>query len=492
MAISARVPVRKSAVLALVIAGTMVIAGCATHAPPTLEEIRTQSGTLADMPLLNPWKAGANAGPITDNWLASFQDEQLNALVAEAMAKNTDLRISAARVEQAAQYIEIAKAKLRPAVSFFGTGGANMGGGDALQLASLGASWEMDLWGRLRYSRNAYAATHASTVADFEFSRQSLAATVAKSWITATETLLQLQLSEEMIASSKELVTLAETRLKVGRGSEQDLALARTSLGAFQDNVLQLRLAHEQTVRAMELLLGRYPGAELQTRRDLPALPGPIPAGLPLEMLERRPDIIAAERRVAAAFNRVGEAKAAQLPTLSLNANIAAIKSDILALNEDYENPSGGIGARFLAPLYSGGALVGQVSLRTAEQKEAVAQYAGMALRAVSDVENALSASRTLAERDQLLGRIVAENQRVLELVQTSYRIGTADLRAVQQQLLTLQSTKLTLLRVQSEQLAQRINLHLALGGSFETARLEPFQKEQPPEEKEEEKNKAK
>jgi outer membrane protein TolC len=126
---------------------------------------------------------------------------------------------------------------------------------------------------------------------------------------------------------------------------------------------------------------------------------------------------------------------------------------------------------------------VGQVSLRTAEQKEAVAQYAGMALRAVSDVENALSSSRTLAARDQLLGRIVAENERVLELVQTSYRIGTADLRAVQQQMLTLQSTKLTLLRVQSEQLAQRINLHLALGGSFETARLEPFQKEKPPEE---------
>jgi NodT family efflux transporter outer membrane factor (OMF) lipoprotein len=390
------------------------------------------------------------------------------------MANNTDLRVGAARVETAAQYVELAKASLRPAISLFGSGGVNMGGGDALQMLSLGASWELDVWGRLRYGRNAVQATSASVQADYEFGRQSLAAAVAKSWFTAGETWLQLQLAEQMIASSQDLVTLADKRWQVGSGNEQDVVLARATLGSFQDAAKQVRFAHEQTLRALELLVGRYPATELQARHDLPALPGPTPAGLPLEMLERRPDMIAAERRIAASFNRVGEAKAARLPRISLNANIAAISSDILQLQQDYSNPSGGVGARLLAPIYQGGALKAQVEIRTLEQKEAVAQYAQMALRAIGDVENALAASRTLAERAQLLQRVVADNRRALELVQTSYRVGKGDLRAVQQQQIALQSAQLAALRVQSEQLTQRANLHLALGGSFEVPAAPP------------------
>ena len=457
-------------------AGLLVVgllAGCATDPPPTRAEIFEQSGTLSKLPLTNPWKAGADVGPITDNWLASFDDAQLNALVLEAMANNPDLRVSATRVEQAAQYVELAKAALRPTVNVLGTGGIKMGGGDvssALQGVSLGASWEPDLWGRMRYGRNAYQATYASAQADYEFGRQSLAATLAKSWFTAGETWLQLQIAEDMVEAAQELVTVADKRWQVGPGSEQDVALARANLGAYQDAAKQVRLAHEQTLRALELLLGRYPATELQARHDLPALPGPIPAGLPLEMLERRPDMVAAERRVAASFNRVGEAKAARLPRIVLNANVAAINSDIVQLKSDFENPTAGAGARLVAPIYTGGALETQVVIRTIEQKEAVAQYARLALRALGDVENALAAGQTLAERNQLLQGTVADNQRALSLVQTSYRVGNVDRRAVQQQQLSVDSARLALLRVESEQLAQRANLYLALGGSFENA----------------------
>ena len=457
-------------------AGLLVVgllAACATDPPPTRAEIHEQSGTLSKLPLTSPWKAGAVAGPIADNWLASFDDVQLNALVAEAMANNPDLRVSATRVEQAAQYVELAKAALRPTVNVLGTGGIKMGGGDvssALQGISLGASWEPDLWGRMRYGRNAYQATYASAQADYEFGRQSLAATLAKSWFTAGETWLQLQIAEDMVEAAQELVTVADKRWQVGPGSEQDVALARANLGAYQDAAKQVRLAHEQTLRALELLLGRYPATELQARHDLPALPGPIPAGLPLEMLERRPDMVAAERRVAASFNRVGEAKAARLPRIVLNANVAAINSDIVQLKSDFENPTAGAGARLVAPIYTGGALETQVVIRTIEQKEAVAQYARLALRALGDVENALAAGQTLAERNQLLQGTVADNQRALSLVQTSYRVGNVDRRAVQQQQLSVDSARLALLRVESEQLAQRANLYLALGGSFENA----------------------
>jgi outer membrane protein TolC len=185
-------------------------------------------------------------------------------------------------------------------------------------------------------------------------------------------------------------------------------------------------------------------------------------------MLERRPDMVAAERRVAAAFNRVGEAKAARLPRIVLNANVAVISSEILQLQEDFENPTAGVGARLVAPIYQGGALETQVVIRTIEQKQAVAEYARLALRALGDVEDALAAGKALADRHQLLLRAVMDNEIALDLMQKSYRVGRIDGRAVQQQQLSLYSARLALLRVESESLSQRINLHLALGGKFE------------------------
>jgi len=445
--------------------GTALIAGCAVKSPPTRAEIQKQA--LTEFALPAAWKAGGDAGSIADNWLTAFNDAQLNALVAEAIAHNPDLRVASTRVEQAEQYVGLAKAALRPQINLLGAGGVNMGSGDPVQFISLGVSWEPDLWGRLRYGRNAAQESAVSVLADFEFARQSLAATTAKSWFTASETWLQLQIAEGMVQSSQQLLMVAEKRLQIGPGSDQDVALARAALGNYQDNARKLRFAHEQTLRALELLLGRYPAAELKARQDLAKLPGPVPAGMPLETLERRPDIIAAERRVAAAFDRVGEAKAAMLPRIILNANIAGIASDILQLKDDFENPAGGAGAKLVAPIYQGGALKTQVDIRTIEQKEAVANYARTALRALGDVENALAAGITLAEREQILQRVVSDHQRALELAQTSYRVGKTDLRAVQQQQLNVYAASLALLGVQSEQLSQRVDLHLALGGSF-------------------------
>jgi outer membrane protein, multidrug efflux system len=445
-----------------------LLSGCVLKDPPTMVQIHEQSGTLTRLPLDQAWKAGASAGPISDNWLASFGDPELTALVAEAMANNPDLRVTAARVEQAAQHLEIARSALRPKVDLFGTGGLKTGGGDALKAISLGVSWEPDLWGRLRYGRAAAEANLFSMQADFEFGRQSLAATLAKSWFAASETWLQMAATQEMVASGEELLRLEQKRTEVGSGDELSMVLSRVNLGNLQDTLEQTRFAHGQTLRAIELLVGRYPSAELAARRDLPALPGAIPAGLPIQMLERRPDMIAAERRVAAAFNRVGEAKAARFPRIVLKANVAALASEILQLKEDFENPTGGVGGTLLAPIYQGGALKTQVKIRTLEQKEAVAQYARLALRALGDVENALAASQSLAGRETMLRQNMTDQQRALELSRIRYRVGSTDFRSVQEQELNVNSARLALLRIQSEQLAQRANLHLALGGSFE------------------------
>lgn len=459
----------------------LVAAGCVTKKPPTREDLQREA--LGRLPLTNAWTAvaGVDTNPAPDNWLASFGDDTLLALVAEAQTNNLDLAVTATRLEQAAGYVDLAKAALRPSLGLFGTGGLNMGGGDlssALMGVMLGASWEVDLWGRLRYARNAAREDFSAQSNDFAFARQSLAAAVAKGWFTAAETFRQRELMQAVVDASRELLKVAERRATIGPGSDQDAALARANLGSAEDTLAQINLAHANARRALELLLGRYPAAELEARRDLPALPGPIPAGMPLRMLERRPDLVAAERRTAAAFDRVGEAKAARLPSVALNASGSYLTSDVLQLKEDYDNPSGGAGARFMAPIYKGGALQTQVRIRTAEQKTAVADYARLALRAIGDVENTLAAAQTLGERERILARVVADNERALELANQAYRVGQQDLRSVLQQQVAVQNAKLALLRVQSEQLTQRVNLHLVLGGNFENPPAESAETE--------------
>jgi len=459
---------RSNVILAVVAAA--LLAGCATKSPPPSADIRGQALTNVTLP--SAWKSGGSTGSIANDWLATFHDAQLESLVREAITNSPDLRISAIRVETATHYVELARAALKPSVSIGGTGGIKAGGsGDVtspLQGIMLGASWEPDLWGRLRYGRNAAQAQYASAQADLEFARQSIAAATARSWFTATETLLQTRISQEMIQAAEDLLALARERARIGAGSEQEIILARANLSSFQDSASQAGLAHQQALRALEILLGRYPAAELLARVDLIKLPGPVPVGMPLQMLERRPDLIAAERRVAAAFHRVGEAKAAKLPRLILNARVGAISSDVLELKPEFKNPTGGAGVRLIAPIYQGGALNAQVAIRTSEQKLAVAEYGQMALRALGDVENALAAGQTLVEREVILQQNLADNQRAFQFAQDAYRIGRGDMRAIQQQQLSVHIARLSLLRVQSEELTQRVNLHLALGGAWE------------------------
>jgi len=464
--------IRAAVVCACLAAG---VVGCAVQAPPARDAVRKDALQGAEVraawAATNEATADANAGQIDDDWLATFSDVQLTALVNEAILKNPDLRATAARVEQSAAYATSAQAALLPWVNLLGTGGIKAGGGadlsSALSGAMLGVSWEPDLWGRLRYGRNAADDSYASAQADYEFARQSLAAQVARSWFAATETKLQLEAAESMAASSRALVSLAQDRQRVGSGSDRDVSLTRAALGTMEDTARQAELAHTQAVRSLEILIGRYPAAELEVATRLTEMPGPVPVGMPLDMLERRPDIIAAERRVAAAFSRVGEAKAARLPTIRLNASIAALSSDVLTLQDDYNNPSGGAGGTFFAPLYHGGDLQARVELRTAEQKEAVARYGSQVLRALGDVENALAASEILARRVTILGQVVSDQQKALDYEQASYRVGRADMRAVQQQQQQLQAAQINYLRARSEELSQRVNLHLVLGGSF-------------------------
>jgi outer membrane protein TolC len=294
-----------------------------------------------------------------------------------------------------------------------------------------------------------------------------MAALVAKSWFLATEAGLQAEVARQTIREGEELVRLAETRSRVGVGNDEDVFVARAGVGTSRDTLRQIELAREQAIRALELLLGRYTAAAAAVTPQLPGQPEAVPAGLPSELLERRPDVVAAERRIAAAFNRVHEAKAARLPTIALTTGVSAISSDLFVLTER-DNPIWNFGASLLMPIFKGGALKTQVEIRTAEQKQAVAAYAAVGLRAFGEVEYALSAEIAARDREQILAQTVADNQRALQIVQTQFKVGSTDLRFVTQRQLALNATQSALVRVQAEQRVQRVNLHLALGGSFE------------------------
>ena len=454
---------------ALAVGAAGAIAGCAIKGPPPATDIQREA--LAHTTVPAEWKGnGGPAQPVTDPWLVSFNDPVLSALVDEALAHNADLKIAAARVEQAAGYVKVAGALLYPAVSVLGHGGGKSGGGGAgLQGIFLNASLELDVWGRVRYGRAAAREQFASADADYAYAQQSLAAMTAKSYFLAVEAALQRSIAQDVLRASEELLRLVGERLRIGVGDEQAVAEARANLGTYRDTLRQVEYSRDQALRSLELLVGRYPAAEVAVAQQLAAMPPPAPIGLPSELLERRPDVIAAERRVAAAFDRVEEAKAAQLPRISLTAGGSNVSSDLFVL-KDHSNPVWSLGANLLAPLYQGGSLRAQVEIRTAEQKQALAEYARAAQRAFSEVEGALSAEVALRDREAILVENIRDNQRALDLAQIQYKVGKIDLRVVEQRQLALYGARTSRLQVQGEQLAQRVNLHLALGGSFEPA----------------------
>jgi NodT family efflux transporter outer membrane factor (OMF) lipoprotein len=444
-------------------------AGCALQPPPKPEAIRAEALPNARVPA--HWDVATVAdAPVGNDWLATFGDPRLDALVREGLAYNADLRMASARVEQAAAYAKAAGAAINPAFNLLANGGGKLGGDNSgINGGGLFASWELDLWGRVRAQRAAGAAQYDAAALDAEYARQSLAAMVAKSWMLAIEARLLHGNAADIVRASEQTLGLARERLRVGIGDEYDVSLADTSLYTARDAQRQLALGETEARRALEALLGRFPAAEIEIATALPRVPGPVPAGLPSELLERRPDVIAAERRIAAAFHNVEEAKAARLPKIALSAGVTAMSSNLFVL-QDHNNPVMSLGANLAFPIFNGDALQAQVEIRTAEQALAVADYGRVGLRAFGEVETAMSAIAAADDRGAILQGSLATASRSLELAQTRYRVGSGDLRGVLRENAAVYGARASLVQVQADQLVQRINLLLALGGRFDAA----------------------
>ena len=415
--------------------------------------------------------AQESVGDVQVGWIAAFNDPVLTKLVDEAQANNRDLQAAAANVDRSRAIARQAGAALSPQVSLVAGGSetANVESGQSLNNYNAGVqvAWEADLWGRVRSGRNAAAAGAEAAEADYRFAQYSVAAGVARAYFVTIEAGLQEKIAQDTVTALEETVRIVNVQYENGLASSQDLALVRSDLATANDVLSTTSGAKRDATRALEVLLGRYPGAELGLRTSLPEAPVEPAAGVPSEVLERRPDLIAAERNVAAAFNNTKAAKAARLPSLSLTSTLGGASnslSDVL----DPTNVAWTAAGNLLAPLIDGGLRRSQVEVANAEQQAAVAAYAQAALNAFSDVESSLDQGQVLKARLASLTEAAdeaAEAYRIARIRYTEGETSLIDTLNIQQRLFSAQSNLTT---VQRLMLDQRINLNLALGGDWQ------------------------
>jgi NodT family efflux transporter outer membrane factor (OMF) lipoprotein len=452
----------------------LALGACAKPQPgPTTEEVVEQalpeSTEIAESFTEIPsWSDVIAEGAVKDGWLKTFGDPELERIVAEALQNNRELAIASANLDAAAALATQAGARLIPAVNVGGAAQSTERGDNTSNTsgAALNMQWELDIWGKLSSAAAAAEESYRATEADLEAARQSLVAQTAKAWFLATEANLQLALTQEAVEIYEKTLEIVETRVEVGAGSPQDIFLAKADLNAAKERQRQAIGALTQAVRSIEVILGRYPSAELEVAREFVPTPPGIPVGIPAALLERRQDLIAAERRVAAAFQRVEAAKAAKLPSVALTASGGSSSNELLDLIGASSNFFS-LGANFVAPLDLGGSLEAQVQIENAQQEAALANYGSIALRAFGEVESALTNESLLQEREAFLAAAVANNEEALAAAKTQYDVGAVDFLSVLQMQARALNSRISLIRIKNARLAQRVDLHLALGGDF-------------------------
>ncbi len=405
------------------------------------------------------------------DWLEAFKDTLLSDYVAQALSNNQDLIAASANVERAKALAVQAGAQLKPQVNLgFASTGSGAASGSIPEMSNQALSaqlnWEVDLWGRISAGQRAAVASAEAAAADYKYAQHSLAAATAKTYFASVEAGQQTAILKGILSSLEETSRIVNVQYKNGLASAQDLALTKSDLAATREQLIALKASQREALRALEVLLGQYPKGDITVNKLLPLLPAMPPPGVPSEILERRPDLIASERRVAAAFNAVKQAKAARLPQLSLTSNIGGASNSLENIT-DPTNIVWQVAGNLLAPIFDGGTRRAQVDIATAEQKQALASYAQTALNAFSEVETNLDLASTLTEREKELGIALQEAQKAYHIMQLKYKegeISLIDLLTMQQRVLSANSNKLS---VQGLALEQRVNLFLALGGDW-------------------------
>jgi NodT family efflux transporter outer membrane factor (OMF) lipoprotein len=428
---------------------------------------------LDKSPVPESWQSegAVDAGYENAPWVKTFDDPMLNALVSDALRHNYDLQRAAADLDKAAAQAKKPGADLWPVMNLNAHGGrsGNVENADAANAqygVSLDVSWELDVWGRIRAGKDAAIYDYYAAEYDYAAAKQSLAAQTAKAYFLAIETGQQTALALVFEDNIKETLDVTDAFYQEGLVSMQDIHLVRADLSRAKESIQNAKSAQLSALRSLEVLLGRYPAASLDASQIYPAMPDALAAGLPSEMLERRPDIRAAERRVAAAFDRREEAKAAKLPAISLTASLGGSSEHLNTLS-DPSNILWSAVSNLLFPIFNAGKLDAEVDIKTAEQKAAIANYQQKALESFSEVEAALSNERLYRARQQNLQDAYVNARAAETIADERFKAGETDLLDLLQIKRSTITAQVDKVRAQRELLDQRVNLHLSLGGAL-------------------------
>ena len=452
--------------------------GCATSPDPSERKPQVEAPDNWSAEVATE-SAATDPAPDAPGWLHQFNDPGLNAVVEDALERNLDLQAAIARLDAARANAKISGSDQYPQ---FGAGLA--GGRQEFILSestnpptsitsdsygfSLDMSWEIDVWGRLRDSASASIADYEAAAADLAGARLSLAGNTAKFWFRATTARQQLALANETVSSFESTVDLVRSRFESGISSSLELRLALANAAAARALKQQRAQELEQSVRALEVVVGTYPGNTLGTVDELPELNQSVPAGLPSELLNRRPDIAAAERRLAGADKRVASAKKSLLPSLRLTGSAGTASEDLSnIIDADYSVWSlvGGL----TQPIFQGGRLRANVERSKADAERIYLDYSKTILTAFQEVENTLAGEKYLSIREKELYEAAVQSDGAQRLAEDEYAAGLTEIITVLESQRRALNAKEAYLSVRELRLRNRVDLHLALGGDFKS-----------------------
>ena len=454
--------------------GLLALSGCASLPSPAGQPVAVFP-VAPEAP--GQWSALGVSGdaPVTD-WISQFDDATMTALIQEALQANPSVR---------AQYyaVEATRAQARSVygrtLPNFGLS-ANVGqtstyfdnpvGDNRSTAGTMGVgaelSWELDLWGRLRSGINAAEADLVASEADLAGARLAVAAQTAIAWIDLNEALAQERVAVQTFEARDAALKLTERRFSRGLTNALDVRTARTTLASAEAAIAARRQASGNAVRRLEVLLGRYPAAELDAPADLPSLDPVLPGGSPILLLSRRPDIAAAEARVTAAGLRAEQARLAMLPGLRLTGSVSTTENDLV----DALDPTR-VAARLIAslsaPVFNGGALKADRDAALARARGAVENYAATTLTAWREVEDALAADTLLAQQEDAQARALEEARLAEDLATRQYTNGLVSIFNLIDSQTRRLNAESNLIAARSARASNRVRYHLALGGGL-------------------------
>ena len=423
-----------------------------------------------------PKDAAATADTL---WWKQFQDPVLDALIAEALQHNTNVQIAAANVEQAAALLTQTRSQLFPAVGYGASAGRERAREPAFAAqipnypnpasayqAALQASWEIDLWGRIRRQSEA---AYANVLATDEARRGvilTLVAQVANSYLQLRGLDAQLSVAKQTLQTYQESVDLFTLQFQYGQVSQMNVAQAQSQYetAAAQIPLIESQIA--QTQSSLAVLVGRDPGPIVRGKSVYDLQLPQVPAGVPSALLERRPDLAQAEQQLIAANAQIGAAKALYFPTISLTGAYGNASADLSKL---FTGPAKvwSYAGTLAGPIFTFGAVSGQVAQAEAAQNAALLNYQLSIRNAFADVDNALIANQKLHEQLDAQVKLVAALQQYSDLARLQYDGGYSPYSTVLQAEQALFPAELNLASIRAQLFASAVNIYKAMGGGW-------------------------